>query len=352
MVDFGDRTPEDAFFYNGKRGAEMHNYYYYDYQKTISEVFHDKRGDDFILYGRGAAPGTQKWVGQFAGDHGSNFDGFRAVMTGILNLSSCGYSNWGSDLGGYFGIPEPAVYIRWTQFGLFSPLMRWHGKAAREPWDYGDAAVENYKFCAWARENLVNYIYGAAISAHQTGLSIIRAMPVAFPREEALSSVNDQFMFGEDLLVAPVVDEHNSRTILFPPGQWTGLWDGKRVSGPARLEKNVPLDTIAVYLRSGAAVPVQLSQDLQFGRSMTPGRVNALVVTRPRANAVMSRINARSEAAKVTVQATARGSSWTLENIPETSYLLVHGSAAAAAVRADGQHLPKFADLQKNSAAG
>lgn len=352
MVDFGDRTPEDAIFYNGQRGAEMHNYYYYDYQKTISEVFHDKRGDDFILYGRGAAPGTQKWVGQFAGDHGSNFDGLRAVMTGILNLSSCGYSNWGSDLGGYFGVPEPAVYIRWTQFGLFSPLMRWHGKAAREPWDYGDAAVENYKFCAWARENLVDYIYGAAISAHQTGVSIIRAMPVAFPREEALAPVNDQFMFGEDLLVAPVVDEHNSRTILFPPGQWTGLWDGKTVSGPARVEKSVPLNAIPAYLRSGAVVPVQLSQDLQFGKSMTPGRVNALVVTRPRANAVRSRINARSEAAKVTVQATARGSSWKLENLPETSYLLVYGSTAAAAVRVDGQNLPKLADAQTNSAAG
>ena len=177
-------------------------------------------------------------------------------------------------------------------------------------------------------------------------------MPVAFPREESLASVSDQFMFGEDLLVAPVVDEHNSRTILFPPGQWTGLWGGKTVSGPARVEKSVPLDTIAVYLRSGAVVPVRLSQDLQFGKSMTPGRVNALVVTRPRANAVASRINARSEAAKVTVQATARGSSWTLENLPETSYLLVYGSTAAATVRVDGQNLPKFADAQTNSAAG
>jgi alpha-glucosidase (family GH31 glycosyl hydrolase) len=229
--------------------------------------------------------------------------------------------------------------------------MRWHGKATREPWDYGDAAVTNYKFCAWTRENLVDYIYGAAVSAHETGVSMIRAIPVAFPREAPLASVSDQFMFGEDLLVAPVVDEHNSRTILFPPGQWTGLWDGKTVSGPARVERRVPLDTIAVYLRSGSVVPVQLSQDLQFGKSMTPGRVNALVVTRPRANAVVSRVNSRSEAAKVTVQATARGSSWTLENLPETSYLLVHGSTAAATVRVDGRNLPKLADAQTNSAA-
>ena len=105
--------------------------------------------------------------------------------------------------------------------------------------------------------------------------------------------------------------------------------------GPAHVEKSVPLDAIAVYLRSGAVVPVQLSRDLRFGKSMTPGRVNALVVTRPRVNAVASRINTRSEAAKVNVQATARGSSWTLENLPETSYLLVYGSTNAAAVRVD-----------------
>ena len=352
MVDFGDRTPEDAVFYNGQRGAEMHNHYYYDYQRTISEVFHEKRGDDFILYGRGAAPGTQKWVGQFAGDHGSNFDGLRAVLTGILNFSSCGYSNWGSDLGGYFGIPEPAVYIRWTQFGLFSPLMRWHGKAERDPWHYGDAAVANYKFCAWARENLLDYIYGSAVATHQTGVSIIRAMPVAFPHEKALASVRDQYMFGEDLLIAPVVDEHNSRMVLLPPGRWTSLWDGKTVSGPARLELTVPLDVIPAYLRQGAVVPVQLNRDLQFGRSMTPGRVNALIVTRPRANATVSRVNPRSEAAKVTVQATALGSAWTLENLAETNYLLVYGSNAAAAVRVDGENLPKLANVQTNPAAG
>ena len=129
MVDYGDMVPDDAVFHGGQRGDEMHNFYYHDYQRAASEVFREKRGNDFILYARGAAPGTQKWVGQFAGDHASNFDGLKAVVTGALNLCACGYSNWGSDIGGYFGLPEPAVYMRWVQFGCFSPLMRPHGKA-------------------------------------------------------------------------------------------------------------------------------------------------------------------------------------------------------------------------------
>jgi alpha-glucosidase (family GH31 glycosyl hydrolase) len=99
MVDFGDMTPDGAVFYDGKRGAEMHNFYYYDYQRTVSEVFREKLGNDFILYARGAAPGTQRWVGQFAGDHPANFNGLKHVVTGALNLCACGYSLWGSDLG-------------------------------------------------------------------------------------------------------------------------------------------------------------------------------------------------------------------------------------------------------------
>ena len=349
MVDYGDRVPEDAVFYNGAHGDRMHNSYYHDYQRTISDVFREKRGDDFILFGRGAAPGTQKWVGQFAGDHSSNFDGLRAVLTGALNLCACGFSTWGSDLGGYFGVPEPAVYIRWTQFGLFSPLMRWHGKAPREPWYYGAAAVANYQFCAWVRENLLNYIYNAAAVAHERGIPIMRSMAVAFPGERPLVAVRDEYMFGEDLLVAPVIDEHNSRAILFPSGLWTGLWDGKTVSGPANLESRVPLDKIPVYLRQGAVVPVHLNRELQFGKSMTSGRVTALLVTPPVLRKTVSRLNAQGGLAKVTGQPTTHGVGWALENLPETSYLLIYGRTTAARVSVDGEVLPKLAMAEFSS---
>ena len=229
MVDYGDLIPEGAVFHNGKSGAEMHNFYYHEYHRTISEVFSEKRGDDFILFARGAAPGTQKWVAQFAGDHPANFDGLKAVLTGALNLCACGFSTWGSDLGGYFGWPEPAVFMRWTQFSAFSPLMRPHGKAPRDPWYFGEAAESNYKFHAWLRENLLDYIYGSAVIAHQTGIPIMRSMAIAFPGEHKLAVVGDQYMFGPDLLVAPVIDESESRTIQFPSGRWTSLWDGSTV---------------------------------------------------------------------------------------------------------------------------
>lgn len=343
MVDFGDMVPDNAIFRGGQHGAAMHNFYYYDYQRTISEVFQEKRGGDFILYARGAAPGTQRWVGQFAGDHPSNFDGIRHVLTGALNLCACGYSTWGSDLGGYFGFPEPAVYMRWFQLGCFSPLMRPHGKAPREPWYFGKAAVENYRFLAWTRENILNYTYNAAAIAHETGLSIMRSMPVAFPGELQLASVSDQYMFGPDLLVAPVIDGDTSRTILFPSGVWTSLWDGKTTRGPAKLKVNAPLDTIPVYLKPGAAMPVQLNRELQFGKSMTGSRVDALVVTVPKGKQDMSMLNTLGEVAKVTAQPKSGGCGWTLENLPEMDYLLLYGSTTASTVKVDGKVLPKVA---------
>jgi alpha-glucosidase (family GH31 glycosyl hydrolase) len=341
MVDYGDLVPDNAVFYDGQHGAEMHNFYYYKYQRTISEVFQEKRGGDFILYARGAAPGTQKWVGQFAGDHPANFNGLKHVLTGALNLCACGYSNWGSDLGGYFGFPQPAVYMRWFQFGCFSPLMRPHGTAPRDPWYFGEAAVTNYEFLAWTRENILNYTYNAAAIAHETGIPIMRSMPLAFPDEQQVASCADQYMFGPDLLVAPVVNEDTFKTISFPSGVWTSLWDGKTVSGPVKLKVSAPLDTIPVYLKPGAVVPVQLNEELQFGQSMTRSRVNALVVTPPNRDKTVSLVNAPGEVAKVTVQSKPSGFGWALENLPETGYLLVYGATAATTVRLDGKVLPK-----------
>jgi hypothetical protein len=349
MVDFGDMVPDEAVFYDGKRGDEMHNFYTYAYHRTVSEIYREKRGDDFILYGRAASPGGQHWVGQFAGDHSGNFAGLRAVLTGALNLCACGYSTWGSDVCGYFGTPEPAVYIRWFQFACFSPIWRPHGKTTRDPWSYGEAAVTNYKFLAWTRENILNYTYNAAVIANETGIPIIRSMPISFPDEQPLQAIRDQYMFGDDMLVAPVLSDEPSRTIVFPDGVWTSLWNGNTVRGPAQLKVSAPLDTIPVYLRPGAVVSVRLSPQLQFGQSMSHGRVNALVVTMPRVNESVSVLNAEGQAGKVTVRPGSHRCTWQLKVLPATDYLLVYGANRAAKVKVGGKVLPHGTSVARNA---
>lgn len=156
-------------------------------------------------------------------------------------------------------------------------------------------------------------------------------------------------MFGEDLLVAPVLNEDTFKTVSFPSGVWTSLWDGKTVSGPVELKVDAPLDTIPVYLRPGAVLPLQLSKELQFGQSMTPGRVTALLVTPPNRDETVSPLNEQGQPAKVTARIAGSTLNWKLEDRPETEYLLVYGTTEASRIRVDGKVLAKEASTELNS---
>lgn len=252
MVDFGDEVPEDALFADGRRGDELHNFYAYDYHRIFAQTFAERRGDDYILFARAGSAGSQRWMAQFAGDHRTNFTGLRAALTGALNLGVCGFSIWSSETGGFFGLPDPKVYVRWMEFSTFSPLMRMHGTEPREPWEYGDEALKLYRQYVGVREQLLDYLQRQAGESHRTGLPMIRSMLLSFPDQPALATIDDQYMFGTDLLVAPVMDEGDSRRVTFPAGTWTNLWTRKRVKGGQTLLVDAPPGQIPVYVRQGA----------------------------------------------------------------------------------------------------
>ena len=345
MVDFGDRVPEDVSFYNGMKGAEMHNFYAYDYHRTYAEVFRERRGDDFILFGRSVAPGTQKWVAQFSGDLRSNLRGLQGGVYGMLSLCAGGFSTWGSDLGGFRAWAEPAVYMRWTQFACFSPLMRCHGRTPREPWEYGEPAVSNYKYYAWVRKNLTDYIYQSAIEAHQTGLPMVRAMALAFPEQPAVAVVDDQYMFGKNLLVCPVITDENSRTVTLPSGKWTDMWTGDVVTGPFQFRKETPLETIPVYLREGAVIPLRLNQNLRFGESMTNNMVQALMISLPEKEQEIEWVCGQNAQASVKIIRKVDSFDISLQNMPEILYLIVYDQNINE-VKIDGKPLPQLKEKE------
>lgn len=260
MIDFGDEVPEDAVFYDGRTGSEMHNFYAYDYHRTFAQAFKERRGTDYILFGRAASAGSQRWVASFASDQRSNFTGLRAALTGALNLASCGFSIWGSDMGGFFGQPDPVVYVRWLEFSTFSPLMRTHGTEAREPWHYGDEAVKLYKHYAEVREYLADYLLKQAELSHETGMPMMRSLLVAFPGQPELAGIDDEYLLGTDLLVAPVVHEGNTRLVTFPKGQWKDFWTGETMAGGTTKRVDAPPGRIPVYLRAGATLTTYQSK--------------------------------------------------------------------------------------------
>lgn len=262
-------------------------------------------------------------------------------MKGVLNLSACGFSTWGSDLGGFRGWAEPEVYIRWAQFACFSPLMRCHGRTPREPWNYGDRAVSNYKHYTWVRENLLNYIYNAAVRASETGIPMMRSMAVAFPEQNALAAIDDQYMFGKDLLVAPVASDSYTRSISFPAGKWIDLWAGKTLSGSSTIQFSAPIDSIPVFMKQGAAIPVRLNSNLKFGESMTGNQVNAMIITVPEDKEEVSLVNDQNKAASVSMLNDANSLSIKMNNFPEMLYLIVYGSSVSG-IKIEGKSISQL----------
>jgi alpha-glucosidase (family GH31 glycosyl hydrolase) len=325
MIDFGDLVPTGAVFHDGSRGDAMHNFYAYGYHRTVSKAFRERRGDDFVLFARGGAPGSQAFVENFAGDHPANFAGLKAALLGSMSAATAAFSNYGSDLGGYDGKGDEEVYLRWVEWAAFSPIMRAHGNQPREPWFYSDAAVDVYKRYAWVRENLVDYIDSAAFHAHETGIPIMQPLALAFPEEPALVDVDDEYMFGPDLLVAPMDTVGEQHDIILPGGRWTSFWDGSVFSGGVTRNARVRVDEIPVFLRAGALVPLALAPTLQLGDSMTPGHIGALLATPPQVAGKTRQWRRGLPAAEYASEPTATGFHVTLSAAPHVRFLIVAG---------------------------
>lgn len=282
MVDFGEYVEQEYKYYNGMSGYEMHNYYPYIYGKTMYDAWTEKLGNDFVLFARAASAGSQRWTANFGGDQASTYAGLKQQVYGGLSLSSSGFSIWGGDIGGHLGTLTPDLYMRWLQFGTFSPLMRAHGISERNPWNFGEEASRTFTMHYWLRENLLDFIYSKAIKSNKTGAPMMQTMALAFPNQKSIAGINDQYIFCDELLVAPVLNSNAYyRTVTIPSGNvWYNLWTGSKQKGGVTIKADAPSDRLPVYVRDGAVIPIKLSETLTLTDSMLDeDGVAALLVT-------------------------------------------------------------------------
>lgn len=341
MVDFGDVVPDEAVFYDGRRGTEMHNGYAYEYARSYRELFEERYGDDHVLFTRGAAAGSQHFACQFGGDQQSSFLGMTYSIHGGLSAAASGLPFWGVDAGGYGGFGDEETYIRWTQYACFCPLMRYHGTQPREPWEYSPGTVEIYRFYAWLRENLLPYSYDWAVHAHVTGLPMMQPMAMAFPGQGETAGCEDQYLYGKYLLIAPVHSENPLRRICFPRGRWVSFWDNREmVEGPANVEREVPLSSIPVYLRSGALIPMQLNGSLNPGESMTKSRKQALLLTSPEEDREECWYRSASDVSRYRFLLRDGGFELRCDGVNDIQYLILRGlSGKPSGIRLNGRPL-------------
>ncbi|MBN1269282.1 MAG: glycoside hydrolase family 31 protein [Kiritimatiellae bacterium] len=264
-VDDGEAIKADDIFSDGRRGWQVHNEYSALYNQAVAELLKEEKIDGMI-WCRSGSLGIEKCPALWAGDQRATWEHFRALLGAGLSASLSGMAFWGHDIGGYVDNPSPELYIRWLQFGAFSPLMQYHGIARREPWEFGEQAERVYKKLAHLRMNLRPTLIEFGKQA-QAGLPIMRPMIMEFPRDRRFDDEATQYMLGPDLLVAPVLEEGAAtRRIKFPAGAWQHLLDPVAYDGPCEVEVAIGLESVPVFVREGAKLRVELDKDAELGR--------------------------------------------------------------------------------------
>ncbi len=255
--DYGDRVAEDALFHNGKTGREMHNLYLYLFTKTAFEAAREVNGEN-IVWRRAGYIGSQRYPGTWAGDTQVSWEAFRCCLRGGLSAGFTGEAFWSMDIGGFTG-PKPSeeLYLRWAQCGLLVPFARFHGTTPREPWHYSERAVRVVRRYARIRYSLVPYLMACARESGKTGLPIMRHMKLEFEDEPNVETLDDQYMLGPDLLVAPVLKQGaRERWVYFPKGEWRSFDNPLSVvSGPGFHKVKASLERMPVFARPGAVLP-------------------------------------------------------------------------------------------------
>jgi alpha-D-xyloside xylohydrolase len=212
----------------------------------------------------------------WGGDPGCTFDDMAASLRGALSWILSGAAFASFDMGGFFGIPtltdppSPELYVRWSQMGLLFSHARAHGHTApREPWAFGEPTLSIFRKYAQLRYRLLPYIYAAARRAPE-GAPLARPLVFDYPADPATWHVDDEYLLGPDLLVAPMFKPRGSREIYLPDGGWFDFWTDHRFDGGRWISYEAELDTLPLFVRAGAVVP--MGPDLQHAneRSWDP----------------------------------------------------------------------------------
>jgi alpha-D-xyloside xylohydrolase len=259
MSDFGEDVPPDAHYYNKRSGLEMHNFYTMLYQKYTFEAIAENSPDHRpLINARSGTTGLQRFPICWSGDPNSEWEDMASVLRSGLSIGLSGVPFWSNDIAGYSNTPglSAELYIRWMQMAMFQSHVRFNGTPQRNPWTFGDRAVENYRKYANLRYRLLPYIYSQAYNATKTGLPMIRAMVLDFQNDPSTHNLQDQYMFGDAYLVAPICKPVSKRTVYLPEGTWYDYESGKEYVGSRTIQIEPPLDILPVYVKADSIIPM------------------------------------------------------------------------------------------------
>ncbi|WP_245827752.1 glycoside hydrolase family 31 protein [Sinomonas mesophila] len=213
----------------------------------------------FVL-SRAGSPGIQRYAANWMGDNLANWDHLRVGIPMATGFGISGQAFVGADIGGFFGNSDPELFARWIQYGALTPFCRNHSVIATRdqyPWSFGQAVLQIAREALQLRYRLLPYIYASFVAASETGAPVQRPLVFDYQYDQITADIDDEYLFGPDLLVAPVFDRGvTARHVYLPEGHWYDWHSDEVHPGRRHVVAQTPLDRIPLYARAGAVVPL------------------------------------------------------------------------------------------------
>jgi alpha-D-xyloside xylohydrolase len=249
-TDFGEGAPVGGR-YHDIDGVEAHNAYPLLYNAAVAAAMAAVLPDDeWVLWSRSGWAGSQRYPIHWSGDGMARWQDLACVVRSMLSMGLSGVPFYAHDIGGFSGVPDPALYVRWTQLGVLSSHLRFHGFPPREPWAFGDEAERIVRDWLHLRETLRPYLERVADEAATTGSPMCRAMVLTHPHDRTCRDLDDQYLLGPELLCAPLLDDRDERAVYLPDDGWTHWFSGERYAAGWHTVRS-PLHEAPLFRRDG-----------------------------------------------------------------------------------------------------
>ena len=256
-TDFGERIPVRGIqYYDGSSPLHMHNYYTFLYNKMVFETIKEKRGEgDAIVFARSATVGGQQFPVHWGGDNSATYISMAETLRAGLSMSHSGFGFWSHDISGFEQTAPADVYKRWLVFGLLSSHSRLHGSTSyRVPWLFDEEACEVGSKFSKLKCRLMPYLFAASVEAHEHGIPMMRPMMLEFPDDPGCDTLDRQYMFGPDLLTAPVFNAEGKVDYYAPEGLWTNILDERTVVGGGWRREIHDFKSLPLMAREGSII--------------------------------------------------------------------------------------------------
>jgi alpha-D-xyloside xylohydrolase len=253
-ADFGENAPVEGVYHSGRTGWYEHNLYPVRYNATVFDLTKEKTGDG-IIWARSAWAGSQRYPLHWGGDAENTNSAMAAELRAGLSFGMSGFTYWSHDVGGFVDRAPRDLYRRWLAFGVLTSHTRTHGAPPREPWEYDEAMVTDFRRAVELKYALMPYIYAQAQTSSAHGWPMLRTLFFEYPRDPTSWLIEDEYMFGASLLVAPLFDETTSRRVYLPPGTWVDYQSGRVYEGARWHEMTTGRIPIVLLVKDHTVLP-------------------------------------------------------------------------------------------------